>query len=463
MEGKELVGRYRLLTKLGEGGMGSVWRAEHLSLQTQVAVKLIDPAIAESPEAAARFQREAQAAAELRSTHIVQIFDYGIDGNIPFIVMELLEGESLATRLAGVGRLSAIATTKVLSQVARALARAHQRGIVHRDLKPDNIFIVREDAEEVVKILDFGIAKKLDGLGVTGGIKTHTGALLGTPYYMSPEQCLGQSDIDHRTDIWAMGVIAFECILGERPFEHETLGRLLMAICNEPLPKPSERGAVPQGFDEWFLHAVNRSRNDRFHTALEAVAALSKACHLTSETGHDELLAPSIVTSDRFDQARHAGKSALAPLVQTAGPASVTIADLTGAKPGRAAWISVLPAVLLLLVSVAFVFWRWAQPVVKSEPAASAQQVSAQPIPVASNLAMDTRSMSAAGSSSAVPSSSNAVAASPRASAQQATHESTNRTGSTAPAVSANAGSNAPSRKPIRRASSQENDNAAGF
>ncbi len=148
MEGRVLAQRYRLVAKLGEGGMGSVWRAEHLTLNTQVAIKLIDPSIAQSKDALARFQREAQSAAELRSTHIVQIIDYGVDDNTPFIAMELLRGESVAERLVRLGRLSPNDAIQILSQVARALTLAHEKGIVHRDLKPDNIFIVREGAHE---------------------------------------------------------------------------------------------------------------------------------------------------------------------------------------------------------------------------------------------------------------------------------------------------------------------------
>src|SRR5687768_1615003 len=151
--GQIIAGRYRLTTKLGQGGMGSVWRAEHLALGSEVAIKLIDPAVAENPEVRARFVREAQAAAQLRSPHVVQIIDYGVDGVTPFIAMELMVGESLSDRLDRVGRLNPHDTARVITEVSRALGKAHELGIVHRDLKPDNIFLVHNDDSEIAKVL----------------------------------------------------------------------------------------------------------------------------------------------------------------------------------------------------------------------------------------------------------------------------------------------------------------------
>jgi serine/threonine-protein kinase len=274
-----IAGKYRLLRKLGQGGMGSVWYAEHLTLHSPVAIKLIDPSIADNAEALGRFLREAQSAASLRSPHVVQILDHGVDNGIPYIAMELLDGESLADRLTRVGRLSSGETGRVLQQVARAIGRAHEAGIVHRDLKPDNIYLVRNDDEEIAKVLDFGIAKSnAHGLGASVGGGTRTGAVLGTPYYMSPEQAEGAKTLDGRADIWAMGVIAFECLLGSRPFDEETLGSLLLAICARPIPIPSQRGPVPVGFDEWFARACSRDVAQRYAGARDAAADLRQIC-----------------------------------------------------------------------------------------------------------------------------------------------------------------------------------------
>jgi serine/threonine-protein kinase len=352
VEGKVLAGRYRLTTKLGQGGMGSVWRAEHLALGSQLAIKLIDPAIAQTAEAAARFKREAQSAADLRSAHVVQIIDYGVDEGIPFIAMELLDGESLGARLEQVHHLPPAKVASVLSQVARALARAHQAGVVHRDLKPDNIFLVREADDDIVKVLDFGIAKKLGSLSTTSGIKTGTGAMLGTPYYMSPEQALGRTSVDHRSDIWSLGIIAFECLTGVRPFENETLGGLLMAICNEPLPVPSTVATVPHGFDAWFARACARDVDARFTSAVEATAALRSVCEDTAER-------PPNSDGQRGVMSLSAG-NAIAPLPtrgatamdMTAAPSSATI---TRFKRRWSPWATI--GAPMALVSVAAVIW----------------------------------------------------------------------------------------------------------
>jgi serine/threonine-protein kinase len=273
-----LSGKYRLERELGRGGMGSVWLAEHLTLRSPVAIKLIDPGIAENPEALSRFLREAQAAASLRSPHVVQILDHGVDGGVPFIVMELLEGESLAARIERSGRLSPAETALIMTQVARAITRAHEAGIIHRDLKPDNIYLVQNDEEEVAKVLDFGVAKASShGMGAASGA-TRTGSVLGTPYYMSPEQAEGAKNIDGRSDLWSLGVIAWECLLGSRPFDAETLGGLLLAICARDMPVPSTAGPVPPGFDAWFARACSRNVTSRFSTAKELAAELRLIC-----------------------------------------------------------------------------------------------------------------------------------------------------------------------------------------
>jgi serine/threonine-protein kinase len=163
-------------------------------------------------------------------------------------------------------------------QVARAMKRAHEAGIVHRDLKPDNIFLVPNDDEEIVKVLDFGIAKAASPLSTSISESTRTGTMLGTPYYMSPEQVESATNADHRTDIWALGVIAYQCILGKRPFEAETVGGLFLAICSKELPVPSQRGPVPPGFDTWFARACARDLAKRFGSAREAAAELRLVC-----------------------------------------------------------------------------------------------------------------------------------------------------------------------------------------
>src|SRR5882724_13366176 len=266
-----VAGKYRLSTLIGRGGMGSVWEGTHLTLGTQVAVKFIEAEYAESPEARNRFESEARAAAKLRSKHVVEVYDHGVtDDGRPFIVMEYLRGEPLDKRLDRVGRLPAKDTARMLMQVCRALSKAHAAGIVHRDLKPENIFLVwdDEDGADVAKVVDFGIAKFTDS-ALGNSSATRTGSVLGTPYYMSPEQARGLRSVDYRSDLWSVGVIAYRCIVGVLPFEGEAVGDLLVKLCTSPLPIPSLAApeSVPPGFDAWFAKALTREPEGRFASA----------------------------------------------------------------------------------------------------------------------------------------------------------------------------------------------------
>ena len=281
-EGELVTPKIRLVRPLGAGGMGSVWLADHLALHTQVVVKFISAELANHKEAIARFEREAAAASQVKSPHVVQILDHGVtDEGTAFIVMELLEGRDLAVHLEKFGRMTVGEVAEVVAQLCRALSRAHERGIVHRDIKPQNIFLCDAGSGELfVKLLDFGIAKgasveKLD-------TNTKTGTVVGSPYYMSPEQLVGAKDIDFRTDLWSVGVVAFEALTGMRAFDGETVGALALRIHNDPLPIPSARNDnLPPTVDEWFEHACAREPSGRFHSAKEMADAFAVAA-----TGH---------------------------------------------------------------------------------------------------------------------------------------------------------------------------------
>jgi len=279
--GHVLVGRYRLEAQLGAGGMGTIWRAQHLVLNAPVAVKVIDRTAVPDEETLSRFIREAQSAAALRSPHVVQILDYGIDGRVPFMAMELLEGENLAQRIKRQKRLSPQETARILTHVGRAIGRAHEAGIVHRDLKPENVFLVHNEDEEIAKVLDFGVAK-VERHALSEGTRTRTGSILGTPFYMSPEHAQGNRAVDSRSDLWSMGVIAFECLTGKRPFYSDGLGDLVLAICVRDIPVPSEFASVPIGFDGWWSRAVARDPDKRFQTAKELTDSLREALGLES-------------------------------------------------------------------------------------------------------------------------------------------------------------------------------------
>ncbi len=341
-----LAGRYRLDRQLGKGGMGSVWLAEHLTLNSWVAVKLMDPSIAATTEGAERFKREAQAAASLRSAHVVQVLDYGVHENTPFLVMELLQGQSLADCLEKERRLTPAHTLSIITQVARAIGRAHAAGIVHRDLKPDNIFLISEDGQELAKVLDFGIAKTTGPR--FGGMETRTGVTMGTPYYMSPEQVEGKKALDHRADLWSLAVITCECLSGVRPFDGETYGELLLNICARPIATPSSLGLRLPGFDDWFAKGANRDIELRFNSAQELASALGDvvagrvqpaALRAPQASGPDATLpmnSPTLLftgtqaaepvsaqSSDRF----------AAPGTPTAAPMNVGIRPHPGAAP----------------------------------------------------------------------------------------------------------------------------------
>ena len=231
-EGQVLNQRYRLVRPLGQGSQAFVWVAEHLALGSQVAVKLIDPELAKQDDARERFRREATAAAKLRSAHVVQILDHGIEGDQPFIVMELLEGEDLFSRLDREGELNLPEVSRIVTHVSRALMRAHAEGIIHRDLKPENVFIAPNEDEEIVKVLDFGVAK-ITTPHKSQMTKTGAGTLIGTPHYMCPEQVKGIGEIDHRSDLWSLAVIAYQAATGHLPFDSEGIGDLLIKISLE--------------------------------------------------------------------------------------------------------------------------------------------------------------------------------------------------------------------------------------
>lgn len=276
--GRILADRYRLVAPIGRGGMGVVWRAEHTRLGSPVAVKLLHDAVAGQPDAGPRFLREARACAAIRGPNVVQVLDFGLEDGTPYIAMELLEGESLRDRLERERALSAADTLRILSQVARAVGRAHRHGIVHRDLKPGNVHLASDEGEEVVKVLDFGLAKLLEGAPPGAGPLTVTGAVMGTASYMSPEQARGRVDVDHRADLWSLGIVAFQCLTGRLPLVGRTEGDLLVMICTEPMPVPSAVApGLPAAFDAWFARATRRAPDERFQSAAEMAEALRAA------------------------------------------------------------------------------------------------------------------------------------------------------------------------------------------
>ena len=290
--GELVARRYELEALIGKGGIAEVWRARHVALKSLVAIKFLQGTSAQSESMRRRFTTEAQITAQLKSRYAVQVFDFGFtEDDRPFLVMELLEGETLGRRLERLGQLTVLDAARLLGQAARALHRAHQIGIVHRDFKPDNVIIVLDDdGRDYAKVVDFGIAKlvgDLDAAAVAGDEApksvgtpsfTKTGAVLGTPFYMAPEQVRSAPDVDLRADVWAFGVVAFECVTGCPPFTGKNLLELFERIRMSTHVKPTDIDPnVPEPFNAWFDKACAPAPADRFDDAVVAWKALGVA------------------------------------------------------------------------------------------------------------------------------------------------------------------------------------------
>jgi serine/threonine-protein kinase len=293
-----IAGKYRLEEALASGGMGSVWRARHLGLDTTLAVKFISAATVTHRDARLRFEREAKAAALLQSPHVVHIHDYGVEGDVPYLVMELLIGEDLGARLKREKRLSLPETVSIVTQVARALRRAAEAGIIHRDLKPGNIFIIDgEEDEALVKVLDFGIAKTqaVDA----GDDSTKTGMVLGSPRYLSPEQARGSKLIDPRSDLWSLAVIAYRALTGQVPFQSTDMAKLINSICFDTPISPSQlQPTLGPEIDAFFVRALERDPERRFQTAREMAVALAVATGEPSSTAASTRLRPALPSGE---------------------------------------------------------------------------------------------------------------------------------------------------------------------
>ncbi len=276
----QVIGNYRIVSELGKGGMGMVYRAEHTQLGRPAALKMLLPQLSSDASIVQRFFNEARAASAIDHPGIVEVYDYGThtDG-AAYIVMALLRGESLENRLQR-GPLPPLEGASILAQVLGALAAAHQRGIVHRDLKPDNIFLTPNELMPggiQVKLLDFGIAKLADEK--SAGFKTQTGMMMGTPAYMSPEQCMGAADLDHRTDLYAIGCILFHVLTGRPPFlSDQGTGMMIAAHIRDPAPHPrSLNPNVPDSLCAIVLRLLEKEPAARYQSALEVRDALVAA------------------------------------------------------------------------------------------------------------------------------------------------------------------------------------------
>jgi len=260
----------QLVRKIAEGGMGSVWEGEHLALRTSVAVKFVLDEFGHNAEAAARFDREATAAARIKSPHVVQVLDHGLSADgVAYIVMELLEGQDLEGRLDEEPKLPLELVAHIVLQTSKALEKAHGLGIVHRDIKPSNVYLTDLGGEIFVKILDFGIAKQTLGMGEQMRM-TQTGAMIGTPVFMAPEQMIQAKDVGPPADMWSLAVVAYVAMTGKLPYESDTVAGLAVAIERGVFPAVSTMVPdLPMGIDAWFTKALAKDPADRFASIRE--------------------------------------------------------------------------------------------------------------------------------------------------------------------------------------------------
>jgi eukaryotic-like serine/threonine-protein kinase len=275
--GQVIEGKYRIVRLIGEGGMGAVYEGENVRIHRRVAIKVLLPAFTNNTDVVQRFEREAQAAGRIGNDHILEVLDLGTlpDGSC-FMVMEFLDGEPFNKRIQGRGRLTPRELAPLGKQILKGLGAAHSAGIVHRDLKPENIFILKEKAgkQDYIKIIDFGISK-FQPLSGDGMKMTRTGAVMGTPYYMSPEQASGSREADARSDIYAIGVIFYEAVTGHVPFDAPTFNQLLFKIVlSEPPPPRSSVPDLDPAFESIILKAMARDVTVRFQSTEEFTHAI---------------------------------------------------------------------------------------------------------------------------------------------------------------------------------------------
>jgi serine/threonine protein kinase len=321
-EGTLLLGKYRVEKELGSGAMGYVVAARHEHLGELFAVKLMLPEALQHPDAAGRFLREARACARLKNEHVVRVTDSGEhEGGIPVMVMEYLEGEDLQSVLEKRKAFPFNEAALYVLQACEGIAEAHELGIVHRDLKPSNLFLTsRPNGKPCVKVLDFGISKALDDGADIAPRLTATGSVMGTPYYMSPEQLKNSKATDARSDIWALGVILYEFVTGEVPFGGETYAEISgRALFEQPKAPSSLRTGIPSKFDALVLRCLEKQPENRFSSVRELMAALEPFATVIVTLASDSNV-PSGAEVDKRSQDKDAMDATLpvAPAAQDA-------------------------------------------------------------------------------------------------------------------------------------------------
>ncbi len=354
-------GKYQIVRKIGEGGMGAVYEAKHTGTLRRVAVKVIvGESVKKGAEVVDRFQREARATGAIESQHIAMVLDTGTDGGDPYLVMEYLSGEDLAAAIARLGPIDPGTVKRIIAQAAMGLMKAHEAGVMHRDIKPANLFLAERDGDVVVKLLDFGIAKiRIDVTSSENRELTKTGAVLGSPLYMSPEQARGDKTIDHRTDLWSLGVVMYEALTGRTPHSDvDTIGGLILAICSKPAPHIQSVASWVDAHTAEIVHkALALDPNDRYASAEEMLKALRADLPSGATLNASMLTAVSDGAKSKVESKVELALAATAPLSSspalaqsgartTGGVSNPAIKTHSASSPSRFAIAGVLIALL---------------------------------------------------------------------------------------------------------------------
>ncbi len=353
-EGQILAGKYRIEKVLGQGGMGVVIAATHLQLGERVALKFLLPEALSQPEAVERFAREARAAVRIKSEHVARVSDVGtLDNGVPYMVMEYLDGGDLAAWLKQRGALPVEQAVEFVLQACEAIAEAHALGIVHRDLKPANLFVIqRPDGALSVKVLDFGISKSAT-LGTPGGGMTKTSAVMGSPFYMSPEQMQSSKDTDARADIWALGVVLHELLAGSCPFQGDTMPELVLKIVSAPpIPLAVAAPGVAPGLAQVIRKCLEKDRNQRYPTIGALALALVEFGPSRSRASADRI-SGIIARAGMSATATSVELSSFRNVVASDGSRAGSPATQTSSSWGQTAAVRRSPARLALVVLAA--------------------------------------------------------------------------------------------------------------
>ncbi|MBL8719549.1 MAG: protein kinase [Myxococcales bacterium] len=354
LEPNSLFGKYRIVRLIGKGGMGAVYEAVHTDLDKRIALKILPQSVSSDPLVHARFVREGQLASRIRHPNVVDVTDVGVADSTPYMVMEFLEGEDLGTLLDRARPLPVMDLADIILPVIAAVGAAHDAGVVHRDIKPENVYLANARGGTIPKLLDFGISKVAASIAGSNDL-TKTSSLLGTPYYMSPEQVRGAKNVDSRSDLYALGVILYECSTGYRPFEDDNLYNLLLTIVSEKVVPPRQHNPhLPEAFEAVVMKAMARDLKDRYANVYQLGAAIlpfaSPDAQVVWRPTFDNPPEGPIVVDMRSDDGLAAApegrKGAITPVVTRRGSGSQSgpyPASSTAVPPGTAAGVASAP------------------------------------------------------------------------------------------------------------------------